>query len=145
MAAAGRIVMMMFAYGLASIAASAVFTLGTLNPHWDDVTAAGFPPLAEWAIIAVGAAIIGSMAFLPALAIVAIGETFALRSVLFYATLGGALALALSYGFDLTGDFSEPDAFFSHEREVFAASGIAGGLVYWLFAGRRAGAWIKNA
>jgi len=24
---------------------------------------------------------------------------------------------------------------------VFAAAGIAGGLVYWLFAGRRAGAW----
>ena len=137
--------MMMFAYGLASVAASAVFTLGTLPPHWDDVIAAGFPPLAVWAIIAVGAAIIGGVAFLPTLAIVAIAEALALRSVLVYAALGGALALALSYGFDLTGDFSEPDAFFSHEREVFAASGIAGGLVYWLFAGRRAGAWTNRA
>jgi len=24
---------------------------------------------------------------------------------------------------------------------VLAASGIAGGLVYWLFAGRKAGSW----
>ena len=27
------------------------------------------------------------------------------------------------------------------EREVLAASGIDGGLVYWLFAGRKAGVW----
>ena len=30
-------------------------------------------------------------------------------------------------------------AYLAHERTAFAASGIAGGLVYWLFAGRRAG------
>jgi hypothetical protein len=27
------------------------------------------------------------------------------------------------------------------EREVLAAAGIAGGFVYWLFAGRKAGSW----
>jgi len=26
-------------------------------------------------------------------------------------------------------------------REVFAAAGIAGGFVYWLFAGRETGSW----
>ncbi len=137
--------MMLFAYALASAAASAVFTLGMLTPHWDDVIAAGFPPVAAWAIVAVGAAIIGGVAFLPALAMVAIAETFALRSVLIYAALGGALALAMSYGIDLTGDMNDPETYFSHEREIIAASGIAGGLVYWLFAGRRAGAWTKSA
>ena len=141
MAAAGRIVTMLFAYALASAAASTVFTLGMLNPHWDDVSAAGFPAAAAWAIVAVGAAIIAGAAFLPALAIVAIAETFALRSVLVYAALGGALALAMSYGIDLSNDMSEPDTYFSQERQLFAASGIAGGLVYWLFAGRSAGSW----
>jgi len=28
---------------------------------------------------------------------------------------------------------------------VLAAAGIAGGLVYWLFAGRSAGAWKADA
>jgi hypothetical protein len=145
MAVAGRIVMMLFAYGLACAAASAVFTFGMLNARWDNLIAAGFPPPAAWAIVAVGAAIIGGVAFLPALAVVAIAEIFALRSILFYAAVGGALALTLSYGIDLAGDIGEPQTYFSRERQLFAASGIAGGLVYWLLAGRRAGAWTKSA
>jgi hypothetical protein len=41
----------------------------------------------------------------------------------------------------LTGDIGQPETYFAREREVLAASGIAGGLVYWLFAGRKAGVW----
>ena len=46
-----------------------------------------------------------------------------------------------AYGLDFGGYITAPDSDFNREREVFAASGIAGGLVYWLFAGRKAGAW----
>jgi hypothetical protein len=63
----------------------------------------------------------------------------ALRSIVVYGVLGGALALAMSYGLDFTGFFSPQDSVVVHEREVFAAAGIAGGLVYWLFAGRKTG------
>ncbi len=141
MAVIGRLLWMMFAYALACVAASFVFTMGALNPHWDDVAAAGLPPAAIWAIVAVGAPIIGFVAFLPALLIVAVAEGFGLRSVLLYAAMGGVLAMALSYGMDLNGEIGQPATYFVHEREVLAASGIAGGLVYWLFAGRTAGAW----
>jgi hypothetical protein len=55
--------------------------------------------------------------------------------------LGGALALSLSYGLDFAGYVGDPDSLLAREREVLAASGIAGGFVYWLFAGRSAGAW----
>jgi hypothetical protein len=58
-----------------------------------------------------------------------------------YCVLGGLLALAGAYGLDFAGHIAVPDASLAHERELFAAAGIAGGLVYWLFAGRRAGAW----
>ena len=139
MAVIGRLLMMIFAYALACVAASFVFTVGALTPHWDDVSLAGLPPEAIWAIVAIGAPIIGFVAFLPALLIVAVAEGFGWRSVILYAAMGGALALALSYGIDLTGDVGEPD--FAREREVLAASGIAGGLVYWLIAGRKAGSW----
>ena len=78
---------------------------------------------------------------LPALLVVALAEGFAWRSVLLYAALGGALALALSYGIDFARRHQPTRTYFAREREVLAASGIAGGLVYWLFAGRTAGAW----
>ena len=141
MAVIGRLLMMIFAYALACVAASFVFTVGALTPHWDDVSLAGLPPEAIWAIVAIGAPIIGFVAFLPALLIVAVAEGFGGRSVILYAAMGGALALALSYGIDLTGDVGEPATYFAREREVLAASGIAGGLVYWLIAGRKAGSW----
>jgi hypothetical protein len=141
MTAVLRILVMIFAYALACVAASAVFTLGMLTPHWDDFASSGLPPAAVWAIAVVGAPIVGAIAFLPALLIVVIAEGFAWRSVVLYAAFGGALALVLSYGFDFTGDASEPATYFAREREVIAASGIAAGLVYWLFAGRTAGAW----
>ena len=78
---------------------------------------------------------------LPALLVIALAEGFAWRSVLVYAVLGGVLALALSYGLDFAGYVGEPGSSLVREREVLAAAGIAGGLVYWLFAGRRAGSW----
>ena len=140
MAVIGRLLLMMFAYALACVAASFVFTMGALNPHWDDFAAAGLPPAAIWAIVAVGTPIIGAVAALPTALVVAIAEGFAWRSVILYAALGGALALALSYGLDMPG-IAQPDTYIANERQPLAASGIAGGFVYWLFAGRSAGSW----
>ena len=125
---------------LACVAASAVFTVGSLTPHWDDLMSSGLPPAAIWAIVAVGTPIIGAVAALPTALVVAIAEGFAWRSVILYAALGGALALALSYGLDMPG-IAQPDTYIANERQLLAASGIAGGFVYWLFAGRSAGSW----
>ena len=99
-------------------------------------------PGAIWAIVAVGTPIIGAVAALPTALVVAIAEGFAWRSVLLYAALGGVLALALSYGLDLPA-IAVPDVTVGNERQLLAASGIAAGLVYWLFAGRSAGAWKR--
>jgi hypothetical protein len=143
MSVVARIVVMFFAYVLACVAASAVFTIGMLTPEWNELASSGLPSVAILAIVAIGAPIIGVVAALPAALVVAIAEGFAWRSVLFYAALGGAVALALSYGVDLNwgGEVSQPEDYFVHERQVLAAAGIAGGLVYWLFAGRSAGSW----
>ena len=138
MSVVARILVMFLAYVLACVAASAVFTIGTLTPHWDDLTSSGLPPAAIWAIVAVGTPIIGAVAALPTALVVAIAEGFAWRSVILYAALGGALAL--SYGLDMPG-IAQPDTYIANERQLLAASGIAGGLVYWLFAGRSAGSW----
>jgi hypothetical protein len=149
MTALFRLVMMLIGYIWACIAASAVLTLGTLAPNWNDLQALGqslgqsgdVPTVALWATIGIGAVIIFAIGFFPTLLAVVLVEGFRLRSIVVYGVIGCALALAAVYGLDFGGYVTAPSADMMHEREVFAAAGIAGGLVYWLFAGRRAGAW----
>ena len=137
----GRILGMIVAYWLACIAASLVLTIGALTPVWDDLKSFDRQSVVLWSVVGVGAAIIGAVAMLPALLVIALAEGLALRSILVYAVLGGALALALTYGLDFAGYIETPDSHLARGHEVLAASGIAGGLVYWLIAGRRAGIW----
>jgi zinc transporter ZupT len=73
--------------------------------------------------------------------VIVLAEGFSWRSGLVYAVLGGVLALLLSYGLDFAGYVGEPGSSPVREREVIAAAGIAGGFIYWLWAGRRAGSW----
>jgi hypothetical protein len=150
MTALFRITMMIVGYIWACVAASLVLTLGTLAPNWDDLDALGnslgsqspdMPTVALWSVIGIGAAIIFAVGFFPTLLAIVLMEGFRIRSIVVYGIIGGALALAAAYGLDFGGYVTAPNADMVHEREVFAAAGIAGGLVYWLFAGRRAGIW----
>ncbi len=144
MAVLARAMMVIFAYILACIAASIVLTIGTLAPDWDEINQLGaqspdFLSIALWSVVAVSSAGIAIIAFVPALLVIVLAEGLALRSIVIYGVLGGALALLMSYGLDFAGFFAPQDSLVVHEREVLAAAGIAGGLVYWLFAGRKAG------
>ncbi len=136
-----RILVVILAYVLACIAASIILTIGTLSPEWDDLTAAGLQTAAVWVVVVVGAGAIAAIAMVPSLLVIALAEGFAWRSILIYGALGAVLALALSYGLDFAGYVGDPDSVLAREREVLAAAGIAGGFVYWLFAGRKAGFW----
>lgn len=136
-----RLLTVILAYVLACIAASIVLTLGTLAPQWDQMAPQGMPSVALWSVIGVGSAVIGVIALLPSFLVIAIAEGFVWRSFVLYAALGAVLALTLTYGIDFGRYLGGPDHGATHAQEVFAASGIAGGLVYWLFAGRKAGAW----
>jgi hypothetical protein len=149
MTALFRLIMMLVGYIWACVAASVVITLGTLAPDWNDLDALGrslgqsgeVPTAALWVTIGLGAAIIFAIGFFPTLLAIILAEGFRLRSIVVYGVIGGALALAAVYGLDFGGYVTASDAGMTHQREVFAAAGIAGGLVYWLFAGRRAGIW----
>lgn len=76
---------------------------------------------------------------LPALLVVIVGEVARIRSVLYY-VLGGGLALAMfpllaRIGPALTQPGSSVPV---RAWAVLSTAGFAGGLVYWLVAGRRA-------
>ena len=136
-----RILTVIVGYILACIAASIVLTIATLTPQGDDLSLLGLPSAVLWSVVGVGAAFIAAITTPPALLVIALAEGFAWRSVLVYAVLGCVLALSLSSGLDFAGYAGEPGSSLAREREVIAAAGIAGGFVYWLFAGRRAGGW----
>ena len=141
MAIVVRLFVNFFAYLLGCLAAATVLFLGTLGPQWDQLAALGLSPAALWALLGVGAAVIAAVALLPSLLVIALAEAFAWRSIVVYGALGGILALALWYGIDFARYLGGPDDVVVRPREVLAASGIAGGLVYWAFAGRKAGSW----
>src|ERR1700744_6274885 len=147
MTALFRIVMMFVGYVWACIAASLVLALGTLSPEWDyffnafGLQSAHAQSAAMWVVVGFGALIIFFVGFLPTALVAVILEGLGVRSIVVYGVIGAALALAMAFGLDFAGYTAAAGIDISREREVFAASGIAGGLVYWLFAGRNAGLW----
>ena len=141
MAFLARVFVTVFAYLSGCLAAAIVLFLGTLGPQWDELAALGLSPAALWAVFGVGAAVIAAAALLPSLLVIALAEAFALRSIAVYGAVGGILALSLWYGIDFARHLGGPGNGLARPHEVLAASGIAGGLVYWAFAGRKAGSW----
>ena len=101
--------------------------------------APAFSPIAVWVVVRRRSAVHRGDRLVPALLVIVLAEGFGWRSFVVYGVLGGALAMALSTGSISPAMSAIPDSFLAREREVFAAAGIAGGLVYWLFAGRKAG------
>jgi hypothetical protein len=92
---------------------------------------------AYWEIAAQGGALIAGLTILPALAIVIVGEVARIRSWLYY-MVGGGLALGL---LPLLAKATAPDLMSVPPAalwQVLATAGFAGGIVYWLIAGRTA-------
>jgi hypothetical protein len=147
MALIGRIFIDIFAFFVACLAAAAVIAFSFL---WPDL---GEASLTEdrsilGLLVGVSSIVVVASAMGPGLVLIAIAEGFGIRSVLFYACAGAAIALFLYYGIGFGTGISEraqpTEGFFVRELEIMAAAGIAAGLVYWLIAGRRAGAWRSS-
>jgi len=141
-----RILVVIFAFLAASVAAATVMALGVLPPEWIDVGDVAARRASLIALIGLSAVFISASALIPAMLLIAIAEGFRLRSVLFYGVVGAAAALVCYHGFG-HGALALPDApaLFDRDSEIVAAAGIAAGLVYWMLAGRNAGEWRKRA
>ncbi|MFA5950798.1 MAG: hypothetical protein WC807_11010 [Hyphomicrobium sp.] len=133
----GRLVLVPIAFLLATAAAGFVaVTLGleriTHAVHGQEapeIVEQGFDFLWQGSLLASGASI------LPALAVVIIGEVARIRSWLYY-VIGGGIALAAIPLLARLGAAS--DLTLTPVGQVLATAGFAGGLVYWLVAGRTA-------
>jgi hypothetical protein len=142
MALLGRILVIVFALLLGSLAAGAVLVLALLLPGRVDLPADTLDGGILAVLIGVGAIFFSAVGLVPALLTAIAAEALGIRSVLVYAA-AGALTGFLTYwnlgwlDFDLLG----LDGFARREVEILIASGIAAGTVYWAVAGRNAGRW----
>ena len=141
MALIGRILVILVAFFAASLAAGIVLVFSIVFPEWGSGRF-GFDEGSFAVVATIGFVVIGSFGFLPALIIALVTEALNVRSALVYAT-GGAVLGAVSY---LGITRFDPDTMtmvggIRREVEIMAGAGIVAGLVYWLIAGRNAGAW----
>ena len=143
MALLARIFVVLFAFVLACVAAAVVMNFALLLPEWRELI--DRPPDQQSIAVFVGltAVLFSIYAMLPAMLIIALAEGFRLRSVLFYLLAGAALALGSAYGWDLRLLRDPHDGLGGRSAEIMAAVGIVGGFVYWVLAGRSAGAWRR--
>jgi hypothetical protein len=141
MALLGRIFVVIFAYLAACLVAALVLIVASRSAEWDEFLVFSMQVGTFWPLVGVAAAAVAVLMLIPAMLFVALAEGFGWQSVFVYAGVGIALALSSLVGF-VFYDLPVPaDSMVTPEREALAAAGIAGGLVYWLIAGRKAGAW----
>jgi len=142
MALIGRLIVIFFAFLLACFAAGAIVVVAVLYPEFSDLGIREIDESAISVVIGFGFIFLSGFALLPALIVVLITEAFYIRGMLTYA-IGGAIVGAACYlglvPFDTaTMKF---DGIVRRHLEIMTGAGIVAGMVYWLIAGRTAGAW----
>ena len=130
-----RILVVLAAFLAAGAAAAFVITFAMLM-EWQEILA-GTGTGAGWFFVGFFGLVVSAKALLPALLLIAVTEVLSIRSVLFYAAVGGAGLVALYHGLGL----AEHDPLVGRDVEIMAGAGIAAGFVYWAIAGRNAGCW----
>jgi hypothetical protein len=79
---------------------------------------------------------------LPAMIIAAVTEAFSIRSALAYAVGGALVGLACYLGLvPFDPETLRFEGIVRRHLEIMTGAGIIAGLVYWMIAGRTAGAW----
>ena len=142
MALIGRLFAILFGFLFACLAAGIVVVCAVLYPEFSDLGTGPIDQSAINVVLGFGFIFISGFALLPALIVVLITEAFYVRGVLTYA-VGGAIVGAACYlglvPFD--PDTMHFDGIVRRHLEIMTGAGIVAGLVYWVIAGRTAGAW----
>ena len=142
MALIGRLFVIFFAFLAACLVAGMIVVGAVLYPEFSDLATGPIDQSALNIVLGFGFIFISGFALLPAMIVVLITEAFYVRGVLTYA-VGGAIVGAACYlglvPFD--PDTLHFDGIVRRHLEIMTGAGIVAGLVYWMIAGRTAGAW----
>lgn len=138
----GRLFVIFFAFCAACLVAGAIVVFAVLFPELSALDTGEINPDAINILLGFGFIFISGFALIPAMLVVLITEAFYIRSVVIYALGGAAVGLACYLGLipydPATMTF---DGIVRRHLEVMTGAGILAGLIYWVIAGRNAGAW----
>jgi hypothetical protein len=142
MALIGRLFVILFGFLAACFVAGMIVVGAVLYPELSDLDTGPIDQNAVNVVLGFGFIFLSGFALLPALIVVLITEAFYVRGALTYAVGGAIVGCACYLGlvpFDPTT--LQFDGIVRRHLEIMTGAGIVAGLVYWLIAGRTAGAW----
>jgi len=139
----GRIIVIFFALIVAGMAAGVALAIGIVAPDWPTMDSDPVERVSFFILAFFATSFVGAVATLPALVLIVYAEAARMRSFLYYGVAGAAVGLASYFGSDVSSRLENTTDVtpVGHALQLAAAAGIIGGIVYWLIAGRRAGAW----
>jgi hypothetical protein len=139
----GRIIVIIFAVVLASLAAGIAIAIGIIAPDWAAMDSDPIERVSFFVFAFFATSFVGVVAIFPALLLIAVAEAMRIRNFLYYAVGGGLVGLASYLGSDISARLENTTDVtpVGHVLQLAAAAGIIAGLVYWAIAGRKAGAW----
>ena len=141
MAVIGRLFAIFFWFLAACFIAGAVVLYAIFFPELNDVSL-DFDQGAINLILGFGFVLVSGFALMPALIVALVTEAFSIRHILAYAIAGGIAGLCCYLAFI---PFDTVNMTFNgiirRHLEVMVGAGILGGVIYWMIAGRNAGAW----
>ena len=144
MALIGRLFVIIFAFLAACLVAGIIVVSAVLFPEFSDLGAGPEGVGAFDIIVGFGFIFISGFALVPAMVIAVLTEAFYVRSALVYAVGGGVVGLACYLGlvpFDT--EALRFEGIVRRHLEIMTGAGIAAGAIYWMIAGRNAGAWRR--
>ena len=137
----GRLFVILFGFLAACLVAGMIVVGAVLFPEFSDLGMGPVDPGALNIVLGFGFIFISGFALLPAMIVVLITEAFYIRSILAYAIGGAAVGLACYLGLiPFDPDTLHFEGIVRRHLEIMTGAGIVSGLVYWMIAGRSAGA-----
>jgi hypothetical protein len=142
MALIGRLFVIFFAFLAACLVAGMIVVGAVLFPEFSDLGTGPVDRDALNIVLGFGFIFVSGFALLPAMIVAAITEAFYIRGALTYAVGGGLVGLACYLGlvpFDT--ETLRFEGIVRRHLEIMTGAGIVAGFIYWMIAGRNAGAW----
>jgi hypothetical protein len=138
----GRLFVVLFGFFAAALTAGIVVVAAVLWPEFSDLDAGPIDHDALNIMLGFGFIFVSGFALVPAMLVVALTEAFYIRSLLAYALGGAAVGLFCYLGLvPFDPGTLRFDGIVRRHLEIMTGAGILAGLVYWMIAGRSAGAW----
>jgi hypothetical protein len=142
MALIGRLFVILFGFLAACLVAGMVVVGAVLFPEFSDLATGPIDPDALNIVLGFGFIFVSGFALLPAMILAAITEAFHVRGALTYAVGGGLVGLLCYLALvPFDPETLRFEGIVRRHLEIMTGAGIVAGLVYWMIAGRTAGAW----